>query len=655
MDLRIRCSSPYSLQQPIFHPHQHFLQRTVDNCPQHLTRRQRTKWFKTAQKATDNRQLLSTLPPFYWPESNYDSPTFIHHQTAESHLRGIIHKLSNVRLYTIDTEADKPTQQHPYSIPALIQVQAIHDEQYSTILIFEMQHLPHSSTCLFHLIKQLCQMIFSSNNKLMAWGDVVKELRPFEQFNLFDLSQVTDPINLQNFFTNEWNKTHPHTTECIDRHTPMIDASASDDILICLINTDDLEDDYDRNKPIDDYNTCICPVELRPYKAKNSIWSLQKAVEFVFHLALDKSLTLNFWSCGLDLSLHTWRTTQHQHTRQSLLLYAMNDLFASTNLYFHLIKSKPTSQSTTGSSSLNTIQHNLPHGLPLFFLLTDSHGKYFPPITVTPHYKLIVKSISGLQWVNTSNGRLCTRSLIMSSTISSILSSCSGVLFIVGTNSIRNLVAPHIIEQIDDLIDLIRNHHSHLSNKTDITIASVFPCFKPSSIFTSNSSLSSNLTHYNNLLKELACNKNFTVLDLPVTRDHLNYDQMHVHVQHLPFLFNFIHLYFDDLIQQLNQIQHIHRRSRTAITRRNHKRHAKLKQRQALQTVTRPIARVWKLPDLKAYLRYHQIKYSRLPEIRRHQLTIQFNNIQHQQFAEHKLPVTAFTEQNYFDWISYEH
>jgi len=55
MDLRIRRSSPYSLQQPIFHPHQHFLQRTVDKCPQHLTRRQRTKWLKTAQKAEDNR------------------------------------------------------------------------------------------------------------------------------------------------------------------------------------------------------------------------------------------------------------------------------------------------------------------------------------------------------------------------------------------------------------------------------------------------------------------------------------------------------------------------------------------------------------------------------------------------------------------------
>ena len=71
--------------------------------------------------------------------------------------------------------------------------------------------------------------------------------------------------------------------------------------------------------------------------------------------------------------------------------------------------------------------------------------------------------------------------------------------------------------------------------------------------------------------------------------------------------------------------------------------------------MTRPIARVWKLKDLKAYLRYNQIKYSRLPEIRCHQLCIQFNNIKNQQYAEQQLTVTAFDEQSYFDWISHEH
>ena len=49
-------------------------------------------------------------------------------ELAESHIRGILNKISAVRLYNIDTESDKPTRQHPHPLPALIQIQAIHDE-----------------------------------------------------------------------------------------------------------------------------------------------------------------------------------------------------------------------------------------------------------------------------------------------------------------------------------------------------------------------------------------------------------------------------------------------------------------------------------------------------------------------------------------------
>ena len=188
-DLRISHSTN-SHQQPIINPHKYFLTRMEENCPTHLTKTKRTKRLKAGRKAQSNQRLLFTLNSFYWPESNYGSTVYIHYRTSETLLLGIIHKISNVNLYCIDTELDKPTRLNPHSTPALIQVQAIHDMNYSTVILIEVQHLPSSSSSLFHSIQQLCRMIFSSNNKIIAWGDVKKKLLPFTLFNLLDLSHI---------------------------------------------------------------------------------------------------------------------------------------------------------------------------------------------------------------------------------------------------------------------------------------------------------------------------------------------------------------------------------------------------------------------------------------------------------------------------------
>ncbi|CAF3529826.1 unnamed protein product [Rotaria socialis] len=118
----------------------------------------------------------------------------------------------------------------------------------------------------------------------MTWGDLVKKLLTFEQFNFFDISQATNTFNLQDYFARQWNTAHPHTADCVGRHQPIIEESISDDFLVCLVNSDDLDDEFDPTHPIDDYNTCICPSEIRPYKTKNALWSLQKAVQFTFNL-----------------------------------------------------------------------------------------------------------------------------------------------------------------------------------------------------------------------------------------------------------------------------------------------------------------------------------------------------------------------------------
>lgn len=100
--------------------------------------------------------------------------------------------MSNGNLYTIDTESDKPGLQQPQPVPALIQIQAIHNE------------------------KKLYQLIFCSTNRIMTCGNIINGLRSFRSFNLLDILHVTNTVNLPQDFTNEWNKEHPHT-DCVAR------------------------------------------------------------------------------------------------------------------------------------------------------------------------------------------------------------------------------------------------------------------------------------------------------------------------------------------------------------------------------------------------------------------------------------------------------
>ncbi|CAF3331978.1 unnamed protein product [Rotaria socialis] len=470
-------------------PHEHLLSRTVKNSPQHLTRRQRTHCLKADQKAQYNQQLLSTLNLLHWPESHYDSPIHIHHRTSTSRLYGILQKISNVHLYTIDTESGKPTRIHPHSISAIIHIQAIHDEHWTTIIIIE------------------------------------------------------------DYFAQQWNTAHPHTADCLARHQPIIEESISDDFLVCLVNSDDFDDEFDPTHPIDDYNTCICPSEIRPYKTKQALWSLPKAVEFTFDLYLDKPINLTNWSCGLDLYLHTCRLDTDKRIRQALVYYAISDLFASTHLYFHFnIRSTP-SDPLTYPISVNNIQPNQLHAPAMFFIITDSHGKYFPPIIQTPSYKLITYSISGLQW-------------------------------------------------------------------------------------------------------NLSSLRNFSILDLSINGDHLGHDGMHLDSIDISYLSNTIQEYVHDLMsKRITPVKSLSR-SRTALNRRNKKRHEKLKQKQKTHVVIRHIDRIWPLKYIKAYLMYKNIKYNRLPEIWQQKLCIQFTNPVHREHAEKTLTINDFDEHSYSEWCS---
>ena len=223
-------------RQPLLHAQEQFINLTIDNCPKYIINGQPSRWPEAAPKYQHNRELSSSFNHSHWLETNYITPIHIHHQTSESLIYWATDRIADVRLSMIDTKSDQPIRQQPHYIPALIQIQAIHSEYSATVLLIEVQHLPNTFTSLFRAIKQLCHIIFSPTNQLMIWGDVITELHPFQQFNLFDMANITNKLNLQEYFTTQWNITHPHTTECVFHHQSTIDESNSAEYLICLVN-----------------------------------------------------------------------------------------------------------------------------------------------------------------------------------------------------------------------------------------------------------------------------------------------------------------------------------------------------------------------------------------------------------------------------------
>ena len=164
-----------NFRQPQSNPQQRFLNRSLDNCPTHLTVKQRTKWLKAGEKARRNQRLLSTTNPFHWSISHYDTSIYIHHLTPLKTIEYLIQKISDVHLFTIDTESDTPTKRHPEPIPALIQIQAVHSEHLATVILIEVQHLPHQSTLLFlnnfiYLISPLLLTVITFKNNLQRSG-----------------------------------------------------------------------------------------------------------------------------------------------------------------------------------------------------------------------------------------------------------------------------------------------------------------------------------------------------------------------------------------------------------------------------------------------------------------------------------------------------
>ena len=542
---------------------------TISSSHQSSTSQQ-TTWPNVRKKLERNIDLISRLPLFEWPRSYYDAPVFINRCTTSLTLISCLHRIANVHHFMIDTESDCPTRDRPFTTPALLQIQAIHDEHQATVSLFEVQHLPPSSSELFSHIRNLCHAIFSLNNCFLAWGNVKVELQSFLQFDLFDISNIFHVINLQQRFTNRWNEQHPHSQECLDNIFSFAKRSVHKDPLSRAI----LESDSD-NEPDDDMlfadlqadsAYCICPSSSRPYKSHTAQWALQKAVEVTFNRALDKTHTVSTWSCGLDPPLHQSLSRVERADREALVLYAINDLFAPTLLYFHLLRSAPShlsdtipicrssttalssststttdpiSSSSTSSSKPSSTSSSIPppsstvaprsSPIPLFLVIGDSHLTFLPRTSTTDTYRLVTHTISGLRWYNPFEPDLCATNLLQTSSISSTLSSVFGVILVVGTNSLRTSSATLTIEHMKQFISDLRSSHPHLTSTNSLTISLTFPCQKFTKQFPNTLSLSSNINEYNQTLLSLANILHFSIIEFPIDPVHLKPDGIHIH------------------------------------------------------------------------------------------------------------------------------
>lgn len=287
-----------------------------------------------------------------------------------------------------------------------------------------------------------------------------------------------------------------------------------------------------------------------------------------------------------------------------------------------------------------------------FLVVADSHAKLFPPIFYSSNYSLITKSISGLQWFNRHNPHVCATSLIQTSSITSLLSSSTAILFIISTNSVRTTPALEIIDQVTNVLRLIRLNHSHLSKKHDIAIVSPYPCLRTSSSFRSPGKLSSNLDEYTRLLRDLSTRLDFSLVDLELETHYLSRDGMHLQHERQKIVFNSICTYFEGLVQSRLHPNPTRRRSRAAIAARNRKRHQKLLDKQREFTLIRDIDRNWHLRDVKQFLAAKNIIFTRLPEVYRHKLRVQFNNLNDLQHAEQVIAVDQFNADSHLQWTS---
>ncbi|CAF4180840.1 unnamed protein product [Rotaria sordida] len=220
--------------------------------------------------------------------------------------------------YTIDTESQVINK---VAKGALVQIQFIHSIQESTLVLIEMFYLPNQDSLLFKKIKELCSIILRDENKKITWGPFDNEFKNFHSYELFEKGKIKNTINLQDRFSDWYNKPPSNTPPA------------------------------------------------KESREEQTTWSLQDAVKIAFQQFLDKNETVNKWRCGLDFKLNTWKkklfsknhynANEEKEKRTLMIKYAVADCTAVTKLYFMIYPSDSSIQTSYETPTPTTASTNI--------------------------------------------------------------------------------------------------------------------------------------------------------------------------------------------------------------------------------------------------------------------------------------------------------
>ncbi|CAF1454627.1 unnamed protein product [Adineta steineri] len=319
--------------------------RSLSELPEYyfkLSTKQQSNWRRNTKKIQRNEELRSKYAPYH-PSSNI-IVIHLHHQTEIETVERLIKQAEETEQYALDTESEHKERRNE---GALIQIQMIHAINYSTIILIEVKYLPDPTTLLYQRIKQLWSTIFGKNHQIISWGSYEQEMEDFNHMDLVQSGNLFRKYNLQ-FKFQQWydGEAHP-ARESRDNEAGIelyLEASDDDDIF-----SDDIQGGYNETK---------------------TVWSLQQAVATTLGKFLDKSETLSFWQCGIDLELKTWQQKLFSHgsydrqieeeARLKLKQYAIYDCTTLAELYYHInpvktnIYQEPTPISISTSISTPT-------------------------------------------------------------------------------------------------------------------------------------------------------------------------------------------------------------------------------------------------------------------------------------------------------------
>ncbi|CAF1445794.1 unnamed protein product, partial [Didymodactylos carnosus] len=386
--------------------------------------------------------------------------------------------------------------------------------------------------------------------------------------------------------------------------------------LICDIHNDNLNDDdndYLQDKHAD-HHLCICPTEHRPYKSKATGWSLEKALKTTFDKALNKELTVNLWSCGLGEKLKTWETEEDKITRAEMIIYAINDVFVPTHLYFFL---KTPEYCFTSHTSTSTTMIEKPH----IFLLADSHGRNIHKrLPSSCNYQFDIEWQSGMKWVDNYQENM---SAIDALTTAAVSSQTFNVHLLDPQIQLHHLNSDgiHIDVLYQDLLFNAIFHHCKSLTSHTITVTE-----HPQNAL-NHSTLDDNVNS-NNLIDTATA----TLISSTTTTssNEINTDQ-----------------------QQQQPPKEKTKAVRTAEqkTVRNRKRHERAKEHLLENSISRTICKGRSMKLIKAILTHYGISSYHTPNPQKGKLEICLKTQEESHLANHQLPDDAFKEENLTEWL----